>query len=192
MSRKICRTKKSLLSKQTKNKIISVKKYPLHLFEKNGKVWLLNKKNKNLYCLCDATSKTNKKLKGNPSYSQCKYNGKYQFNHRVLYEVFNNTIPKNKHVDHKNGKRKDNSKSNLRLLSKSQNMQNRRKSLKNASSKFKGVSFSRSSKRPWRARIKLNGKDKYLGRFDSQKQAFEAYKKEARKQNQQNNAQFKF
>lgn len=188
MPGKLCKTKKNLLKNK---KIISVKKYPLHLFEKNGKVWL--KKNKTLYCICDATSKSNKKLKGNSSYSQCKYKGKYQFNHRILYEVFNRkSIPKNKHVDHKNGKRKDNSKRNLRVLSKSHNMQNRRKRSKNSSSTFKGVSFSRSSKRPWRARIKINGSDKYLGRFETQKKAFEAYKKEARAQNKQNNAKFKF
>lgn len=51
----------------------------------------------------------------------------------------------------------------------------RRKKLKNASSKYKGVSWNKA-KRKFQSEIMHDGKKKYLGRFDCEKEAFEAYR----------------
>ncbi|QXO59281.1 hypothetical protein JC794_08305 [Morganella morganii] len=51
----------------------------------------------------------------------------------------------------------------------------RRKKLKGTSSKFKGVSWSKS-KNKFKSEIMHNGKRKYLGSFDCEKEAFEAYR----------------
>ena len=184
-SRRICKLKSSI-----RGKIKTSQKYPSHLFQKNGKVWLKSSRNKQLYCTCNVF------LKKNPLYSQCKYHSEpypYDYNHRILYEVFHNkTIAKGLQVDHVNKNSRDNRLTNLRLLSKNQNMQNRR-SKKNAKSKYKGVTFNKESQRkPWKARINYNKRQKYLGSFETELQAFGAYKKEAIKLNKTKNAKFIF
>ena len=76
-------------------------------------------------------------------------------------------------VDHKNGDKLDNRKSNLRIATHFQNSKNRNKQL-SASSKFKGVDFQKRNGK-WRARIKLDYKSKYLGEFDTEIDAAKAY-----------------
>ena len=183
-SRRVCKLKSSI-----RGKIKTSKKYPSHLFQRNGKVWLKDSQN-NQFCICNVF------LKKNPKYSQCKYDDDtsvtypYKYNHRILYEIFNKKIPKGKQIDHVNKNPKDNRLINLRLLTKNQNMQNRR-SKKNARSKYKGVVFNKESKiKPWKARINYNKKQKYLGSFETELKAFEAYKKEARRLNKRKNTKF--
>lgn len=65
-------------------------------------------------------------------------------------------------IDHINGNGLDNRKSNLRLVTKSQNMMNRGKQSNNKSG-YMGVSLHRNNK--WRAYIKLNMKQIHLGLF---------------------------
>lgn len=180
---KSCKLKRSI-----RGKIKTSKKYPNHLFQKNGKVWLKKNKTSMVYCTCNVF------LKRNPSYSQCKYHSEpypYDYNHRVLYQVFhNNKKIKGMQVDHKNRNPKDNRLTNLRLLTKNQNMQNRR-SKKNGKSKYKGVTFNKESKKkPWKARINYNKRQKYLGSFGTELEAFQAYQKEARRLNRIYNAKF--
>lgn len=178
---RICKSKKSI-----RGKLKTSKKYPNHLFQRNGQVWLINSKNKQQYCICNVYFKNNK-------YSQCKYHpGRFtEYNHRILYEVFHNKkIVKGMQVDHINKNPRDNRVSNLRLLTKTQNMQNRR-SKRNAKSKYKGVTYNKKSKRkPWKARINYNKRQIYLGSFETQLQAFQAYKKEAEKLNRTRNCKF--
>ena len=164
------------------------RKYPNHIFQRNGNVWLRSGRNKQLYCTCNIY------LKNNLQYPQCKYHkNKYPFayNHKILYEVFHNKkIPKGYQIDHKNQNPKDNRIKNLRLLTKNQNMQNR-SSKKNGRSKYKGVTFNKTSKKnPWKARINFNNVQRYLGSFETEAKAYEIYKKEARKLNREKNAKY--
>lgn len=80
-------------------------------------------------------------------------------------------------IDHKNLVKSDNSFSNLRIATRSQNSMNTRK-VKNTSSRFKGVTFVARTGR-WQAQIQANGKRKHLGKFSSEVEAAEAYRKSA-------------
>jgi len=96
---------------------------------------------------------------------------------RLHREIMN--APADLLVDHRNNDGLDNRRSNLRLATHPENMQNRRK-LKNTSSQYIGVDFDKESGK-WRARIKVNGKRIYLGRFDSEIEAARAYDAAAKK-----------
>lgn len=90
--------------------------------------------------------------------------------HRLLTDC-----PEGKEVDHIDGDRLNNCRENLRTCTRSQNMMNKGKPEK-GSSRFKGVSWHiRAGK--WRARIKLNGAEIYLGIFKREEDAYNAYKK---------------
>jgi len=74
-------------------------------------------------------------------------------------------------IDHINGDGLDNRKENLRHVTTRQNAQNRHAE---KSSKYPGVFWDSHAKR-WRAMIKVNGKKKYLGSHNEEKEAFNAY-----------------
>jgi len=76
-------------------------------------------------------------------------------------------------VDHRDGDGLNNRRDNLRVATSSQNAQNQRRSSANLSG-HKGVGFHKTSGK-WRARIKLNGKRKHLGYFDTPEDAHEVY-----------------
>ena len=80
-------------------------------------------------------------------------------------------------VDHINGDSLDNRKSNLRAATLSQNQGNRRLN-DNSTSGYKGVNWHKAS-RKYRARITINGKEKYLGIYATAQQAALAYNKAA-------------
>lgn len=82
------------------------------------------------------------------------------------------------YVDHVNLDKLDNRRSNLRAATMGQNMANTRKKT-GLSSKYKGVSFSVLNKN-WRARIKKQGKEIWIGAFHTQEEAARAYNKSAR------------
>ena len=89
--------------------------------------------------------------------------------HRLILGI---TDPKIQ-ADHRNRNPLDNRKSNLRIASGSQNQHNKPKQkLKNATSKYKGVS---RNKKGWRAMINVNWVRFNLGTFKTQKQAALAY-----------------
>lgn len=87
-------------------------------------------------------------------------------------------FPKNKFVDHINGDSLDNRRSNLRIVTRNQNAQNRRKKIKSTTSKYKGV-HKRSQYNYWLSFIHVNGKKIPLGKFMSEKKAAIAYNKAA-------------
>ena len=76
-------------------------------------------------------------------------------------------------VDHINGIKIDNRRSNLRIVSHSENMKNSKKRKDNKSG-YKGVSWS-SMLNKWVAFISVEGKTKNLGMFLDKESAYKAY-----------------
>jgi hypothetical protein len=104
----------------------------------------------------------------NVVYAQRKVGGTYALMHRQILKA-----PSGVMVDHVNGIGLDNRRENLRLVSNSQNQQNRTK-VKAAASRFKGVRFNKR-KGKWYAMIRKDGKPKFLGHFDNEDLAARAY-----------------
>lgn len=105
---------------------------------------------------------------------------KHSFRHdgkvNSLYlHTFLTGLPK---VDHRNGNRLDNQRSNLRPASNSQNSANKRKS-PGQSSRFKGVSWHKLAGK-WQAALGPRSHI-YLGLFESEVEAAKAYNTEALK-----------
>jgi len=83
-------------------------------------------------------------------------------------------------TDHINGNGLDNRRCNLRVVTRSKNLQGFRRKAKGKSSKFRGVCLCSETKR-WIASIK-NPKDKWtrkIGRYDTELEAAKAYDKKA-------------
>lgn len=82
-------------------------------------------------------------------------------------------------IDHANGDRLDNRRSNLRQASPADNARNARLS-SIATSGFKGVSRSSGKKNQWRATIAMHRKKLHIGHFRTAEDAAIAYDKKAR------------
>lgn len=78
-------------------------------------------------------------------------------------------------VDHINGNKLDNRKSNLRICTDAENARNSSKK----SGNFKGVQW-RSDKHKFRARIMDNGKEIFIGYFTNEIEAAKAYDTKAK------------
>lgn len=94
---------------------------------------------------------------------------------RMHREILN--APKGVLVDHVNGNRLDNRRSNIRLCDKIENCQNRKPI---RGKKYKGVSFYKS-RGNWTATIQVNGKRISLGYFKTEKEAARIYDLAAKK-----------
>lgn len=98
-------------------------------------------------------------------YRTIRINGELYKEHRLVwllhYDKFSNG-----EIDHINQIKNDNRVENLRDVSRSQNQYNKC-SAKGSSSKYIGVSWNKSANK-WMARIRVNGKEKYLGSFDNE------------------------
>jgi hypothetical protein len=96
--------------------------------------------------------------------------------HRLFFYLHHGYLPEL--VDHKDRNPQNNKINNLRELDDSQNAMNsnKRKSYKNKSttSIYKGVSWNKKTKK-WRASLRFKGKPFYLGSFDSEDDAGQAY-----------------
>lgn len=92
--------------------------------------------------------------------------------HRVIMNP-----QKERLIDHIDHNTLNNQKSNLRIVTHSQNNQNQRMQ-KGKSSKYKGVHWNKE-KQKWQARIKINYKIKHLGYFETEDDAYKAYCKAA-------------
>ena len=88
--------------------------------------------------------------------------------HRVILPPPNSSL----WIDHINGNKLDNRRSNLRLCTPSQNSTNVSKRKKNASSRFKGVCLAKYG---WQVDIWADCKHYYVGTFKDEVEAASAY-----------------
>ena len=96
--------------------------------------------------------------------------------HRIIASIiFNKPIKEVGNIDHINGDKLDNRRSNLREVTVLQNNLNK----KNRERKYFGSTFLKKRNK-WQAQIKINGKQTYLGVFDCEKKAQECYLNKAR------------
>jgi hypothetical protein len=79
-------------------------------------------------------------------------------------------LPSTKQVDHINGNGLDNRRSNLRPATSAENVRNRSGLRAGNTSGFRGVIWEKSRSK-WRAQIKVDGRNRYLGRFDDPAEA---------------------
>lgn len=118
--------------------------------------------------------KDNYKEKYNHGYyavRKMRKNGKeyMQFMHRLIFNINDSGIM----IDHVNGNKLDNRRENLRIATKSENGQNRRKQINNKSG-FMGVFWHKGFNK-YRAVIMFNGKTLYLGLYICPVKAAKAY-----------------
>ena len=85
--------------------------------------------------------------------------------------VIGRSIKKGYEIDHINGNKLDNRRSNLRIVTRAQNMHNTPKR-SHSKQKYKGIQILPSGR--FRARIKSG---EHIGVFETPEEAFEAYKK---------------
>ena len=104
-------------------------------------------------------------LNGN-GYLHFSFRGKHYTVHRVVYEMHYGKIPEGMQIDHVNGLRTDNRIENLRLVTNQENCFN--------NTKAKGYYFDKSRGK-YLAQIRLDGKTKSIGRFDTEEEARKAY-----------------
>lgn len=101
--------------------------------------------------------------------------------HRVIWTLHHGRIPDGMVIDHINGDPSDNRIENLRACTETENARNSRNK-KHSASRFKGVArYNQRGKIRWRARICTDGGRLSLGLFDSESEAFEAYRRAANK-----------
>lgn len=103
------------------------------------------------------------------------YRGQTHLAHRIAFVSMGMPVPR--FVDHRNRVKDDNRWCNLRPASFAQNMTNR-DGAKNTITGYKGVS---SNGRNFAARIRVNGKQIYLGTFTTPEKAYAAYTIAAKK-----------
>lgn len=95
--------------------------------------------------------------------------------HRMAWSMVHGEIPEGMQVDHINGNRHDNRICNLRLVTHTENCENKRGALSNnKSSGLLGVSWSKVMN-GWQAYIKVNRKKIPLGYFQDKYEAHQAY-----------------
>ena len=107
--------------------------------------------------------------------------GKSYYAHRLAWLYMHGEIP-DCQIDHIDGNKANNSISNLRKATPSQNQHNHCIAQSNSKSGIQGVSWHKKA-RKWQSHIKINGEKKYLGLFYSKydaKNAYEEIKKELR------------
>lgn len=97
----------------------------------------------------------------------------YQAHRMAVALMTGSWPPRSMVVDHRNGDRMDNRWTNLRVITQSQNLLNRRLGINNKSGR-KGVCWNKASK-GWEVGFKRGGKKFHVGIFDDLDEAAEAY-----------------
>lgn len=90
--------------------------------------------------------------------------------HRICWAIHYNKWPVS-FIDHINGNKTDNRITNLKDCENRENQQNQKR---HREGKLVGANYHKRSN-VWRSRIKINGKQLYLGSFKTEKEAHEAY-----------------
>lgn len=109
--------------------------------------------------------------KGGYAFRQVRFDGTRQrriLMHRELLGLATGDLRQGDHIDRD---RLNNRRSNLRIVTKGQNGQNK-SSYRGSSSRFRGVTLERRSGK-WVAQVEVGGKAHYLGKFDDEEQAAE-------------------
>lgn len=96
--------------------------------------------------------------------------------HQIAFLYMEGFIPPL--IDHEDRVKSNNAWANLKEGTKQTNAANSKQNVRNSSG-FKGVSFYATTKR-WRASIRINGRERNLGRYASAQEAFAAYCVKAR------------
>lgn len=118
--------------------------------------------------------------KRDDGYIEIGFAGRAYRAHRLAWAFVHGAWPEGL-LDHKNGVRDDNRLVNLRLTTRSLNLQNQRKPRSNNRTGLLGVSpVKRRQGNAWRATIKVDGKHLHLGSFDCPQKAHRAYLKAKR------------
>ena len=107
-------------------------------------------------------------------YAVSQIDGIYVYLHRLILNA-----PSMMEVDHIDGNGLDNRKVNLRLATHAQNLMNQPKFSGVYTSMYKGVTWNKATNK-WRAQIRANDKNRYLGTFQSEEEAALAYDNAAR------------
>lgn len=112
-------------------------------------------------------------LNKDSGYIQIGFKRKTYLAHRVAFFMYNGYLPK--YVDHINGIRDDQHPENLREADAAGNSRNC-SVMNGKNTKYKGIYFNSGK---WEARIRVDGKLLYLGRFSTEEDAANAYNKAA-------------
>jgi len=107
------------------------------------------------------------------NYIRVRYRGKSCAAHKLIWFYMTGSWP-DRDIDHIDHDRSNNRWSNLRLVSRTENMRNASLSKANKSG-FTGVSWCKQQNQ-WHAQVMVNGKSIKLGRFDKLGDAIEARK----------------
>ncbi len=105
-------------------------------------------------------------------YARAKIDGLWVLMHRLILAA-----PKGLEVDHRDGNGLNNQRDNIRVCTRAENQRN--KASRCGSSRFKGVSFHKAS-RKWGASIRRDGVSTHLGLFTREEDAARAYDSFAR------------
>jgi hypothetical protein len=89
----------------------------------------------------------------------------------ILERILERPLRRGELCDHKNTRTLDNRRSNLRIADTTRNRQNSRR-LKTG---LKGAYYDPQSSKPWKSSIRVKGRLVYLGNFNTEKEAHEAY-----------------
>ena len=111
-------------------------------------------------------------------YRQIGISGRMYLSHRLAFMLMTKAWPVAQ-IDHINGVKDDNRWSNLRDVYRGVNTQNQRKAQKNSKTGLLGASQDKAGR--YQATIKLNGKTRYLGAFNTAEEAHQAYLEAKRK-----------
>ena len=100
---------------------------------------------------------------------------KNRYAHRLAFLLMTGRLPLEQ-IDHKDGDRANNRWENLRVVTATENQQNRKQAQRNNASGFLGVTACTNSKKnPWAARIIVGYKKLHLGVFLTPEEAHAAY-----------------